>query len=95
MTQPVVLYTKPNCVQCTMTKKVLDTHGIPHEVVDLTTDPDAYRHVTENLGYASAPVVDAGHTHWSGFKPDLIRSLADTGRYGCFEQLVTGEPMGG
>ena len=74
--QSVILYTKPNCGACNMTKKRLDHHEIPHQVVDVTTDPDAYDHVTKNLGYTSAPVVDAGSgNHWSGFRPDRIQGL--------------------
>jgi glutaredoxin-like protein NrdH len=73
---PVTLYTKPGCPQCEMTAKRLQAHGIPHQIVDLTTDPVAYHHVTGNLGYASAPVVDAGNgNHWFGFRPDRIKAL--------------------
>jgi len=73
---PVTLYTKPDCQACRLTKQRLDHHGIPHQVVDVTTDPDAYNHVTQNLGYTSAPVIDAGNgNHWSGFRPDRIQGL--------------------
>lgn len=74
---PVVLYTKPNCPACSGTKRYLDKLGIPHEVVDLTQDPDAYDHVTNYLGYTSAPVVDAGNgNHWTGLRVDRIQALA-------------------
>lgn len=74
----VTLYTKPECPQCRMTKQRLEFHGIPHETIDLTQDPAAYSHVTSNLGYVSAPVVDAGGgNHWSGFRPDRIKALVD------------------
>lgn len=73
---PVTLYSKPECPQCVMTKKRLDAEGIEHRVVDLTADPEAYKHVTENLGYSSAPVVEHANGHWSGFRPDMIKALA-------------------
>ena|ERR1700752_2321926 len=73
---PVTLYTKPDCQACRLTKQRLDHHGIPHQVIDVTTDPDAFNHVTQNLGYTSAPVIDAGNgNHWSGFRPDRIQGL--------------------
>ncbi|PJE01218.1 MAG: NrdH-redoxin, partial [Mycobacterium sp.] len=45
-----ILYTKPNCVQCDATKRALAKSGIPHEVVDITAEPDARDHVL-SLGY--------------------------------------------
>lgn len=76
MTAAVTLYTKPNCPACTLTKKTLDREGIPHEMRDVTTDPEANEFVT-SLGYKAAPVVHAGEdNHWSGFRPERIRSLS-------------------
>lgn len=75
MTSAITLYTKPDCQQCVMTKRQLDAHGIPHEVRDVTQDPDAHAFVT-GLGYSAAPVVHAGdEDHWSGFRPERIRAL--------------------
>jgi glutaredoxin-like protein NrdH len=69
----VTVYTKPACVQCTATRKALDKNGVEYDVVDITEDPDARDYVM-SLGL-QAPVVIAGEQHWSGFKPDAIRSL--------------------
>lgn len=71
----VTVYTTPTCVQCESTKKLMDKNGIEYSVVDLTQDDEAMTMV-RGLGYASAPVVVAGDTHWSGFRPDKISSLA-------------------
>lgn len=57
MSNEVTVYTLPNCVQCNQTKKQLDKLGIPYDTVDLTENEEAYRFVTETLGYKSAPVV--------------------------------------
>jgi len=78
MTAAVTVYTKPDCPQCTMTKKQLDKLGIDHDTVDVTQDPDAHAYVT-GLGYASAPVVvvNDGEAHWSGFRPDHLRGLVE------------------
>jgi glutaredoxin-like protein NrdH len=70
----VTVYTKPACVQCTATRKALDKSGVEYDVVDITEDPDARDYVM-SLGYLQAPVVIAGEQHWSGFRPDAIKSL--------------------
>ena len=75
MSEPLTVYTLPNCIQCTMTKRALDTVGIRYEVVDLSTDDAAHDLVSE-LGYRSAPVVVTGTESWSGFRPDKIAALA-------------------
>jgi len=70
----VVLYTMPNCPQCNATKKYLERDRIEYSTVDISTDEKAYELVS-SLGYKQAPVVVAGDTHWSGFRPDKIASL--------------------
>lgn len=74
-TATVTVYTKPACVQCSATHKALDKQGIVYDVVDISTDPEA-RDFVMALGYLQAPVVVAGDDHWSGFRPDRIRTLA-------------------
>ncbi|NQX37070.1 glutaredoxin-like protein NrdH [Herbiconiux sp. VKM Ac-2851] len=74
MDTTVTLYIKPACVQCTATKRALDTKAIAYEVVDLSTDMDALEHVKQ-LGYLQAPVVVTTGFHWSGFRPDKIDEL--------------------
>lgn len=67
----VTVYTKPNCVQCNMTKKYLDDRGVEYSTVDITKDSDALDKII-NHGFKAAPVVDADGEWWAGFKPDLI-----------------------
>ena len=45
-----------------------------YETVDITMDSDARDYVMA-LGYLQAPVVVAQDEHWSGFRPDRIKSL--------------------
>jgi glutaredoxin-like protein NrdH len=76
----VVVYTTgDSCVQCRLTKQVMDAVGLAYVAVDLT-DPNnaaARDFVTEDLGYSAAPVVVVDdHEHWAGFRPDRIRQLA-------------------
>src|SRR6478672_9042357 len=70
----ITVYTKPACVQCNATYKALDKQGIAYEKVDISLDSEARDYVMA-LGYLQAPVVVAGNDHWSGFRPDRIKSL--------------------
>nr|VDG63983.1 glutaredoxin-like protein nrdH [Streptococcus thermophilus] len=72
----ITLYTKPACVQCNATKKALDRAGLDYTTVDISLD-DSARDYVMALGYLQAPVVEAGGDHWSGFRPDRIRTLAE------------------
>jgi len=73
--QRVVVYSKPSCVQCTATYRALDAADIPYDVVDISADVVAREYVM-SLGHLQAPVVvtPAGQ-HWSGYRPDNIRTL--------------------
>ena len=70
----VTVYSKPACVQCTMTTSALDAQGIEYEIFDVTADDKALQTVKE-LGYLQAPVVIADEQHWSGFQPDRIKAI--------------------
>ena len=72
---PVVIYTTPNCPQCMMTARKMDSLGIIYDKVDLTQHPE----LTEQfkaLGHMSAPIVVTDRKTWSGFRLDKIQSLA-------------------
>jgi len=72
----VVVYEKPNCVQCTQTKRLLTREGIIYGRVDITVDPEALAFV-KSLDHLAAPVVYVSTPEkdldWAGFRPDLIR----------------------
>jgi glutaredoxin-like protein NrdH len=70
----VKIYTVPDCVQCEMTKKQFDLHGVKYTAINLSSTPEALADI-EHLGYASAPVIVAGEVSWSGFKYDRINGL--------------------
>ena len=71
----VTVYSKPACVQCTATTRALDRQGIDYTVIDVSEDTNAYD-LVQGLGYRQVPVVVAGETHWAGFRPDMISTLA-------------------
>ncbi|WP_043120511.1 glutaredoxin family protein, partial [Sinomonas humi] len=53
----ITVYSKPACVQCTMTKKALEKKGLAYREVDVTESAAALEYITEELGYSQAPVV--------------------------------------
>lgn len=71
----VTVYTTPTCPQCTATKKKLTRLGVDFTAVDVSQDDEARQYV-HRLGYTSAPVVVAGESHWSGFRPNRLEELA-------------------
>lgn len=70
----ITVYSKPACVQCVATTRLLDTLGLAYTTVDLTADPEAMALVT-GWGFKSAPVVDADGKRWSGFQPGRIKAI--------------------
>ncbi|HEY0210116.1 glutaredoxin-like protein NrdH [Acerihabitans sp.] len=73
----IIIYTKPECVQCHATCRALDKKGISYQLVDLglAANGQALAHV-KALGYRQVPVVQTPSEHWSGFRLDKINLLA-------------------
>ncbi|WP_273653280.1 glutaredoxin-like protein NrdH [Cellulomonas fimi] len=72
----ITVYSKPACVQCNATYRALDKLGAEYTVVDISEDADARDYVM-SLGHLQAPVVIVDGDHWSGYRPDRIKVLAD------------------
>lgn len=72
----VIVYSKPNCMQCNFTKKFLEDKGIPYVVKDIEQSEAAIDEV-KRLGFSSLPVVIAeGIEAFTGFRPDMLSRLA-------------------
>jgi glutaredoxin-like protein NrdH len=77
---PVVVYTKPGCVQCNATYRWLDENKIRYRVIDVSQDADALEKV-KAMGYQGAPVVIVPFdrvvsvNHWYGFNPEYLKQL--------------------
>ena len=71
----ITVYTKPACVQCDATKRMMDKLKIKYSVVDITEDQEAFDMIISK-GFKSAPVVITENDAWSGFNPDKIGELA-------------------
>ncbi|GEK89046.1 glutaredoxin-like protein NrdH [Alkalibacterium putridalgicola] len=72
----VIVYSKPNCMQCQFTKKYLENKGIPFEEKDVEQNGEAIDEV-KKMGFSSLPVVIAeGIEAFNGFRPDILNRLA-------------------
>lgn len=80
--QAVIVYSKPNCVQCNATYRALDAKGFvkgtDYVIVDLAAEENAGAlEYVKDLGYSQAPVVVVDdEDHWSGFQPAEIDRIA-------------------
>lgn len=74
----VRVYTKDRCVQCDMTKRLMDRHGIEYVEEDAMDEGNLL--AFKELGFLAAPVVAVGESRddmWSGFRPDRINEIAE------------------
>ena len=71
----IIIYTRNNCVQCHATKRAMESRGVAFEMVNIDTVPDAADSLRAQ-GFRQLPVVIAGETSWSGFRPDMINHPA-------------------
>jgi glutaredoxin-like protein NrdH len=69
------VYTKPQCVQCEATKRMMDKLGVEYTTVDIVENPAELDKLIE-MGYRAAPVVVTDKDSWSGFQPEKIEALA-------------------
>lgn len=71
----ITVYSKPNCMQCSFTKKYLDEKSIEYTTYDVYENEQALNTV-KDLGFKSLPVVVIdGETPFFGFRPDLLEVL--------------------
>ncbi len=76
----VTVYTKPDCKQCELTKRYLESRGVAFQVQDLREAGNLA--AAKALGHLAAPVVvfapDGAGTEvsWSGFRPDMLDTVA-------------------
>jgi glutaredoxin-like protein NrdH len=71
----IIIYTRNDCVQCHATKRAMESRGVAFEMVNIDLIPDA-ADTLRAQGFRQLPVVVAGETSWSGFRPDMINQLA-------------------
>lgn len=69
-----IVYSKPNCQKCNLTKMQFERQGVEYQVIDISEDHDARDYVL-GLGHLEAPVVVVGDQSWSGYRPERIQAL--------------------
>lgn len=74
----ITIYTKPGCFGCRKTAEKFAAAGVETRKIDITETPSALGYITEELGYAQAPVVVVDDDfHWSGLDTTNIeRAIA-------------------
>lgn len=75
----VVVYTRPNCIQCRYTTRELDRLALEYVKVNVDEDDEARDAVVaygRESGTTQLPVVVTGAGTWTGFSPDKLRALA-------------------
>ncbi len=71
----IIIYTRNDCVQCHATKRAMESRGLAFEMVNLDVQPEEIETLRAQ-GFRQLPVVIAGETRWSGFRPDMINRLS-------------------
>lgn len=77
----LTVYSKPNCIQCEMTKIWLDQNKIQFESVDVFEHPEALEEI-RSLGFKSMPVVTLDKNFdnaWVGYNLDRLLELKELG----------------
>jgi glutaredoxin-like protein NrdH len=72
----ITVFSKPGCPQCMTTARHLDRLGLPYRYRDVTEDDEA-REIVQSLGYKALPVVTAGDMHWTGYRNERLKRLAE------------------
>ena len=70
----IIIYTRNDCVQCHATKRAMESRGVAFEMVNIDQQPEA-ADTLRAQGFRQLPVVVAGETSWSGFRPDMINRI--------------------
>lgn len=70
----IIVYTKPNCPNCSLTKRDMDILGIEYKTIDISENQASLEELI-SLGFKSAPVVKTDTTSWSGYNQEKIKSL--------------------
>ena len=75
----VIVYSKPKCVQCEMTKEFLKQHNVEFEEMNVEENEEALEQIKES-GLKRLPVVigmknNSVEFAFSGFKIDLLNEL--------------------
>ena len=70
----IKIYSKPNCMACSFTKKYLTDKGIPFEEINVFEDDEALA-MLRDKGFSQMPVVSIGGEFHTGFQPNILSKV--------------------
>ena len=72
----IIIYSKPNCGACDLTKTWLDDNNLEYTAIDAYEDADAMAEL-QSHGFMSFPVVTVGSfdNAWAGFEISRLEEL--------------------
>jgi glutaredoxin-like protein NrdH len=87
---PVIVWTKPSCVQCRLVKHRLEVAGVPFTEMDLTA-PESAKDLEHfrRLGYTSAPITEFEGIAVPGLMPSELDRII-----GAWKAIATREEAG-
>ena len=74
MANKITIFSIYNCMQCKMTKKLLDKEGADYQEINIDERPEMIDYV-KDLGFSAAPVIKAGDIIFSGFQPAKLKEI--------------------
>lgn len=89
----VILYSQPGCTHCTITLRKLNKLGVPHTVIDISTNDEAAAHLKAE-GWSTTPIIEVHRggeivAAWNGVRPDALNALgASVSDMGAFDKRV-------
>ena len=73
----ITVYTKNQCVQCQMSKNVLNDLGVSYTEKNVDTN-EKFMDEAKATGYKSMPIIlNDGQVIASGFMPDVLNQLGE------------------
>lgn len=70
----ITIYSKPDCMQCSFTKRYLDDRGVKYEEIDVFKDKEGLA-MLRDAGYTQMPVVDIDGDKHTGFHPEILAKV--------------------
>lgn len=70
------VYTKNGCIQCKMTKKLMNQMKIAYKEINIDENKEALDYLKEK-GVKSAPYIETETESWTGFQPSKIKQIME------------------
>ena len=70
----IIVYSKPNCMQCEFAKKYLKDKGVKFKEINVFEDDESLS-TLRDAGYSQMPVVDINGEFHTGFRPEILAKV--------------------